>query len=252
MRVAFVLTLLATMSAGLSTGCVSRVSQNGTARPDTATTLVGTWRLVSFDSRTTGGEIRHQLGRAPRGQLLYDVAGHMSAQLMDPERPQFAFGDLARGSDAEVRAACDAAYATEFVERLPEHYDSYLGERGVRLSGGQRQRLAIARAILADRPILLLDEATSALDAESERVVQLALERLMAGRSVLIIAHRLATVRHADRIAVMDGGRLVAVGTHDALLGQSPLYARLAALQFAGEGNAERAMASAVPEQRGG
>ena len=104
----------------------------------------------------------------------------------------------------------------------------------MRLSGGQRQRLAIARAILADRPILLLDEATSALDAESERMVQRALERLMAGRTVLIIAHRLATVRHADRIAVMEGGRLVAVGTHDELLTTSPLYARLAALQFAG------------------
>lgn len=104
-RVAFVLTLLATMSAGLSTGCVSGVSQSRPARPDTATTLVGTWRLVSFESRTTGGEIRHQLGRAPRGQLLYDVAGHMSAQLMDPERSQFASGDLARGSDTEVRAA---------------------------------------------------------------------------------------------------------------------------------------------------
>ena len=115
---------------------------------------------------------------------------------------------------------------------LPQGYASELGERGVRLSGGQRQRLAIARAILADRPILLLDEATSALDAQSERVVQLALERLMAKRTVLIIAHRLATVRHADRIAVMDHGRLVAVGTHDELLAASPLYAHLAALQF--------------------
>lgn len=136
-------------------------------------------------------------------------------------------------SDAEVAAACEAAYATEFVQRLPQGFDTYLGERGVRLSGGQRQRLAIARAILADRPILLLDEATSALDAESERMVQLALERLMAGRTVLVIAHRLATVRDVDRIAVMDGGRLVALGTHDSLLRDSPLYARLAQLQFA-------------------
>ena len=138
--------------------------------------------------------------------------------------------------EAEVRAACEAAFAAEFIAQLPQGYASNLGERGVRLSGGQRQRLAIARAILADRPILLLDEATSALDAESERVVQLALERLMAGRTVLIIAHRLATVRHADRIAVMERGRIVAVGTHDELLADSPLYARLAALQFAGEG----------------
>jgi ATP-binding cassette subfamily B protein len=140
-------------------------------------------------------------------------------------------------SDAEVAAACEAAYATEFIERLPDRFASYLGERGVRLSGGQRQRLAIARAILADRPILLLDEATSALDAESERMVQLALERLMAGRTVLIIAHRLATVRHADRIAVMEQGRIIATGTHDELTRSNPLYARLAALQFgAGHG----------------
>jgi ATP-binding cassette subfamily B protein len=135
-------------------------------------------------------------------------------------------------SDADVRAACDAAYASEFIDRLPEGHGTFLGERGVRLSGGQRQRIAIARAILADRPILLLDEATSALDAESERMVQRALEHLMAGRTVLMIAHRLATVRHADRIAVMEQGRIVAVGTHDALVRESPLYARLAALQF--------------------
>ncbi len=135
-------------------------------------------------------------------------------------------------TEAEVRAACDAAYATEFIERIPKGFGSYLGERGVRLSGGQRQRIAIARAILADRPVLLLDEATSALDAESERTVQLALERLMAGRTVVIIAHRLATVRHADRIAVMEHGRIIATGSHDTLTQINPLYARLAALQF--------------------
>ena len=135
-------------------------------------------------------------------------------------------------SDADVLAACEAAYATEFIERLPEGYGTFLGERGVRLSGGQRQRIAIARALLADRPVLLLDEATSALDAQSERMVQRALERLMAHRTVLMIAHRLATVRHADRIAVMEQGRIVAVGTHEALVRDNPLYARLAALQF--------------------
>ena len=135
-------------------------------------------------------------------------------------------------TDAEVRDACDAAYATEFLARLPQGFDTELGERGVKLSGGQRQRLAIARAVLARRPILLLDEATSALDAESERMVQLALDRLMRGRTTLIIAHRLATVIGADRIVVLDGGVAVAEGTHASLVREDPLYRRLAELQF--------------------
>ncbi|MBV8535594.1 MAG: ATP-binding cassette domain-containing protein [Alphaproteobacteria bacterium] len=135
-------------------------------------------------------------------------------------------------TDAEVRRAADAAAATEFIERLPQGYRTYLGERGVRLSGGQRQRIAIARALLRDPAVLLLDEATSALDAESERLVQQALDRVMDGRTVLIIAHRLATVLKAQRIAVLDHGRLVALGDHAALLRQGGLYARLAALQF--------------------
>jgi len=135
-------------------------------------------------------------------------------------------------SDAEIRSACEAAYADEFIVDLPQGYDTDLGERGVKLSGGQRQRLAIARAILADRPILLLDEATSALDSHSERMVQMALETLMQGRTTLIIAHRLSTVLHADRIVVVEGGRIVGSGRHDTLLQSSPLYSKLAALQF--------------------
>ena len=135
----------------------------------------------------------------------------------------------------EVLAACEKAYALEFIERLPEGLDTAIGERGVTLSGGQRQRLSIARALLADRPILLLDEATSALDAESERIVQRALQALERGRTTLAIAHRLATVQHADCIVVMDRGRLVAQGTHAELMREGGLYASLASLQFLGE-----------------
>jgi ATP-binding cassette subfamily B protein len=135
-------------------------------------------------------------------------------------------------SSEDVKAACAAAHALEFIERLPQGFDTDLGERGVKLSGGQRQRLSIARAILADRPILLLDEATSSLDAESERQVAAALERLAHGRTTLIIAHRLATVRHADRIIVMDHGRIHSSGTHQELLRADGLYAHLARLQF--------------------
>ena len=135
-------------------------------------------------------------------------------------------------SQAEVEAAARSAHAHEFIAQLPQGYQTLLGEGGIGLSGGQRQRLAIARALLVDAPILLLDEATSALDAQSEHLIQQALPQLMAGRTTLVIAHRLATVQHADRIAVIDQGRLVAVGTHRQLVEESPLYARLAALQF--------------------
>jgi ATP-binding cassette subfamily B protein len=182
----------------------------------------GTVTIDGVDIRAADpAEVRSRLALVPQEPVIFAASVADNVRYGRPD-----------ATDDEVRAVCEAAFATEFIDRLPERYASFLGERGVRLSGGQRQRLAIARAILADRPILLLDEATSALDAESESMVQLALERLMAGRTVLIIAHRLATVRHADRIAVMEQGRIIATGTHDELTRSSPLYARLAALQF--------------------
>ncbi len=157
-----------------------------------------------------------------------------------PQQPALFTGTLAENirygkpdaSDAEVEAAARAAYAWEFIERLPEKLDTAIGEGGLRLSGGQRQRIAIARALLKDPAILLLDEATSALDAESEHMVQQALDRLMKGRTSLVIAHRLSTVIDADYIAVMEHGRLIDIGTHQDLLQRCALYARLAELQF--------------------
>ncbi|MEI7464908.1 MAG: ATP-binding cassette domain-containing protein, partial [Burkholderiales bacterium] len=135
-------------------------------------------------------------------------------------------------SDAEVIAAAKAAFAHDFIMALPDGYQTFLGERGVRVSGGQRQRISIARAMLKNPPLLLLDEATSALDAESERMVQAALESAMKDRTTLVIAHRLSTVQRADRIVVMDGGRIVESGTHASLSAAGGLYARLAKLQF--------------------
>ncbi|SMO65523.1 ABC transporter transmembrane domain-containing protein [Ruegeria faecimaris] len=162
---------------------------------------------------------------------------HMALVPQDPTifaasaRENIRFGRL-DATDAEVEDAARAAAAHEFISTLPEGYDSFVGERGVMLSGGQKQRIAIARAILRDAPILLLDEATSALDAGSERAVQGAVDRLRAGRTTLIVAHRLATVKKADRIIVLENGQIVAQGTHDDLVSQDGLYARLARLQF--------------------
>jgi ATP-binding cassette subfamily B protein len=166
-------------------------------------------------------DFRHHMALVPQDPVIFATTARENIRFGRPG-----------ASDAEVEAAAKAAAAHEFIMALPDGYEAQVGERGVMLSGGQKQRIAIARAILRDAPVLLLDEATSALDAESERAVQHAVDALSQGRTTIIVAHRLATVKKADRIIVLDGGRIVAQGTHDALVAEGGLYARLARLQF--------------------
>lgn len=166
-------------------------------------------------------------------RALTGIVSQDTVLFNDTVRANIAYGAPGRFSDAQVEAAARAANAHEFIQALPEGYNTVLGERGTRLSGGQRQRLAIARALLADPPILILDEATSALDTESERLVQEAIDRLLSGRTVFVIAHRLSTIQHASQILVLERGRVVEHGTHEALLALGGTYRRLHALQFA-------------------
>ena len=180
---------------------------------------------ISFDGvdlrDMTRETFRAAMALVPQDPVIFAASARENIRFGRPE-----------ATDAEVETAAKAAAAHEFLHALPDGYDTYVGERGIMLSGGQKQRIAIARAILRDAPVLLLDEATSALDAESERAVQQAVAELSADRTTLIVAHRLATVKQADRIVVFDAGRIVAEGTHDALVAEGGLYARLARLQF--------------------
>jgi ATP-binding cassette subfamily B protein len=215
-------------------------------KPGETIALVG----PSGAGKTTVFQLLQRFFDPQTGRILIDGVDIKSADPTDVRArialvPQetVIFGDSAfenvrygrpDASEAEIRAASVAAQAAEFIDKLPKGYHTFLGERGVTLSGGQRQRIAIARAILRNAPILLLDEATSALDAESERLVQIALENLMHKQTTIVIAHRLATVQRADRIVVVEDGRIVAEGTHKDLVAGGGLYARLARLQFAG------------------
>jgi subfamily B ATP-binding cassette protein MsbA len=174
-----------------------------------------------------------RLGRRSLRTLM-GVVSQDTVLLNDTVRANISYGSP-RATAEQVKAAAEAANAAGFIAALPEGYETMLGERGTRLSGGQRQRIAIARALLRDPPILILDEATSALDTESERLVQQAIERLMQERTVLVIAHRLATVRDADEIVVLDAGQVVQRGSHEELLRAGGLYRRLYDLQFRSE-----------------
>ncbi len=182
----------------------------------------GSIKLDGVETKTLNlQDLRSRIGIVPQDAVIFSTSALENIRYGKPE-----------ASDDDVKAAAKAAFADEFIAKLPEGYDTFLGERGVRLSGGQRQRIAIARAMLKNPPLLLLDEATSALDAESERMVQAALESAMKDRTTLVIAHRLATIQQADRIIVLDHGQIAEQGTHAELVAKGGLYARLAELQF--------------------
>ena len=227
-----------------------------TIRPSTSVALVG----PSGAGKSTMFDLILRFYDPASGRILVDGVDIREVDMQDlrskiaivAQQPAMFTGNVRENirygrpsaTDAEVEQAAKEAFASEFIDELPQGYESYLGESGIRLSGGQKQRLAIARAILRDAPILLLDEATSALDAESERKVQIALERLMKDRTTIIIAHRLATVKNVDTIIVMDAGKVVAQGTHKELIANSPLYANLAALQFSNDHGQGKTLAS--------
>jgi subfamily B ATP-binding cassette protein MsbA len=211
---------------------VALVGPSGAGKTTVASLLPRFWDVTSgrvmldgHDVRALSfGDLRGSIGIVPQEPALFSGTVRDNIAFARPD-----------ANDAEIRAAAGAAHALEFIDRLPDGLSTRVGERGVKLSGGQRQRLAIARVFLKNPAVVVLDEATSSLDSESERLVEEAMEELLRGRSTLIIAHRLSTVLRADRVVVLDLGQIVEEGTHDALLAQAGLYARLYQGQFRGE-----------------
>jgi subfamily B ATP-binding cassette protein MsbA len=208
---------------------VALVGSSGAGKSTTMDLLARFYDPTAGRITVDGVDLREVTVASLRGQL--GVVTQETILFHDTVRNNIAYGLADAGAEA-VEAAARAAHAHEFISRMPQSYDTVIGERGVKISGGERQRLAIARALLRNPPLLLLDEATSSLDTESERLVQAALERLMHDRTVLVIAHRLSTVQHADRIVVLERGQVVADGTHDQLMSQDGIYRRLYNLQF--------------------
>jgi subfamily B ATP-binding cassette protein MsbA len=211
---------------------VALVGRSGGGKSTLADLIPRFYDVTSGRLTIDGHDVRDLTLPSLRGQIA--LVTQFTFLFNDSVRSNIAYGDVGTSME-RIEAAARAANAHGFIAELPNGYDTVIGELGVKLSGGQRQRLAIARALLKNAPILVLDEATSALDNESERLVQEAIERLMAGRTTLVIAHRLSTIRHADRIAVLDRGRIVEEGTHEDLIARSGEYRRLYDLQFRNE-----------------
>jgi subfamily B ATP-binding cassette protein MsbA len=211
--------------------CIALVGQSGSGKTTIANLLPRLYPVNDGEIRVDGTPLQDIRLTSLRNNIA--LVSQEVVLFNDTVAANIAYGLCGSATRDEIRAAAVAAHALEFIEAMPNGFDTLIGEKGVKLSGGQRQRLAIARALLKDAPILILDEATSALDTESERMVQQALDNLMQSRTTLVIAHRLSTIENADRIVVLNKGKLVETGSHDELLAHNGVYARLYRIQYA-------------------